>query len=325
MNFRFFPSLALLLLASMMFYSSCKKTGEPATGVGIEDKDAVFSTVTTDENCDLVSPSGNYEAGTALSTSEKLTIEVDVTRKGEYAFTTDTVNNFYFAANGSFTTLGVQQIVLQGSGTPTQIGTFRFSLPGSKLHFSVQVSGDEQLPTESVPAGVYIKGTLGDYVIDMDFPTATGDGGWGYGGADTVLFMSLIGYGLAPNNPPGTGDIELRKQFMNGFYGSTKEQFKSFFAPQTYPIAFAKCDTHRSNGFVVTWRGHDGVAWSTRKDYDQSGSYVRIVGIEDGHRTDGQYFVKTRTQIKCKMYRFSDDFMSEMNVEMVSYFVRPGP
>jgi hypothetical protein len=307
-----------VLLACFLFHSSCSKNNAPAGN-------KAFTAVQNDDNCDLVTPSGNYKLGISLTSSEKVTIQVNADRAGDYEFSTDTLDNFYFSAKGKVETPGVHDITLIASGTPQQEGTYRFGLLGSKLHFSVQITNDEQVPLQAVPVGMSISGTIGDETINMSFPQANGDGGYGFGGEDTAMFMSSVAYGQFPNNPPETGDFWLQKQFIYGFYSTSKEQFKEFFKPKSYPIAFAKCETHRSDGFLVSWTDHAATSWSTKKDYDQSGSYVRILGIEDGYRTDGQYFVKTFAHIKCKMYRYPDDVMRELNADVVSYFVRPGP
>lgn len=95
-----------------------------APGVG---GNAVF-TVT----CTGATPSGTYVAGTALTASNTITLNVNVTTIGTWNVTTaPAVNNMTFTGTGTFTATGAQAIILTGSGTPTAAGTFTFTVTGA--------------------------------------------------------------------------------------------------------------------------------------------------------------------------------------------------
>ncbi len=65
---------------------------------------------------------GTYVAGVALAPSNTLTIQVDVTAAGYYTIGAATTNGFVFSGSGVFTTTGLQNVVLTGTGTPLNAG-----------------------------------------------------------------------------------------------------------------------------------------------------------------------------------------------------------
>jgi hypothetical protein len=82
-------------------------------------------------NCTGATPVGSYVAGTALTTANTITLNVNVTLIGSWSVTTaPAVNGIIFSNTGNFATTGAQTIVLTGSGTPTAAGTFTFSVTG---------------------------------------------------------------------------------------------------------------------------------------------------------------------------------------------------
>jgi hypothetical protein len=85
---------------------------------------------------------GIFQAGKALNDSNKLQIEINVTKIGSYAIRTDTVNGYYFLASGNFTSAGVQSVVLKGNGAPLTQGTNSFNVRfnSSICAFSINVN-----------------------------------------------------------------------------------------------------------------------------------------------------------------------------------------
>ena len=77
--------------------------------------------------CTPGSVQGTYTAGTPLSSSNTLTVNAYVTVPGNYTIATTEINGMKFIYTGTFTTIGAQDVVLKGSGTPTGIGTFTFT------------------------------------------------------------------------------------------------------------------------------------------------------------------------------------------------------
>ena len=82
--------------------------------------------------CTGATPSGTYVAGTALTASNSITLNVNVTTIGTWSVTTaPAVNNMTFAGTGTFTNTGAQTITLTAAGTPTAAGTFTFTVTGA--------------------------------------------------------------------------------------------------------------------------------------------------------------------------------------------------
>ena len=76
--------------------------------------------------CAPGSVQGSYSAGTPLSAGNTLTVNAYVTTVGNFTISTTEQNGIRFSYTGTFTTAGAQDVVLQGSGTPTSIGTYTF-------------------------------------------------------------------------------------------------------------------------------------------------------------------------------------------------------
>ena len=97
---------------------------------------------------------GQYTVGVKLSGGTKVTLQVNVTKVGQYNITRATVNGMQFFGSGKFTTTGLQTVVLQGGGTPIALGNFTFAVPGtSACTFIVSVT-----PVQVVYADYYLQG-----------------------------------------------------------------------------------------------------------------------------------------------------------------------
>ena len=84
---------------------------------------------------------GTYLAGTPLvTTTNTITVQVNVTQTGSYIVGTDTVNGYYFRATGTFTTLGLTTVTLRGIGTPFQEGTNNFVVSYDGTSCDIQVT-----------------------------------------------------------------------------------------------------------------------------------------------------------------------------------------
>ena len=92
--------------------------------------------------------SGTYTAGLSLSNSNMVSIRVYVVYRGNFTIATNTVNGMTFSYTGNFTTIGAQDVILYGSGTPLTRGNFTFipeivgphPLGGQACAFFIQVN-----------------------------------------------------------------------------------------------------------------------------------------------------------------------------------------
>ena len=78
--------------------------------------------------CTGASANGTYTAGVPLTASNTLTVTVNVTTLGTFTIGALPVNGIAFGTTGTFTTLGVQTLTLNSTGTPTAGGIFNYNV-----------------------------------------------------------------------------------------------------------------------------------------------------------------------------------------------------
>lgn len=91
---------------------------------------------------------GTYVVGTAMTPGNTLTIQVNVTVPGYYTIGAATINGFIFSGSGVFTTTGLQNVVLTGSGTPLNAGPTAVTITNltSTCSFSINVQASGGSP-----------------------------------------------------------------------------------------------------------------------------------------------------------------------------------
>ncbi len=119
------------------------------TVVGSATGAAVFSLGGSPGGCTGASVGGTYTVGVALVPANTLTIQVDVTTLGTYSIAAGSVAGFLFTGNGTFTSTGLQNVTLNGAGTPLTAGNAAVTVTNiaSTCTFNVTV-----LPAAVVPA-----------------------------------------------------------------------------------------------------------------------------------------------------------------------------
>ncbi|MFN8242967.1 MAG: hypothetical protein U0X40_02830 [Ferruginibacter sp.] len=92
-------------------------------------------------SCANISVAGTYTAGTALTSANKVTVEVNVTTAGAYSLSTDLQNGMKFTAGGTFTSTGIQTVTLlpTAGSNPTAAGsnTFTVTAPTTSCTFDI--------------------------------------------------------------------------------------------------------------------------------------------------------------------------------------------
>ena len=166
----------ILSVAVSIFLFSCEKefsieNGNTPAGGGSSTGTAVYTFVGGSGNCTDAIVNGVYSAGSPLTSSNTLVVQVNVTTIGSYILSTNSLNGISFTGSGAFTAPGVQTITLTGAGTPTDAGTFPFQPGTSGCSTSVTVTGANATPavfsfdggtgecTDAVINGAYITGT----------------------------------------------------------------------------------------------------------------------------------------------------------------------
>lgn len=74
-------------------------------------------------SCGSAIVNGVYKVGVALTTSNTITLPVNVTALGSYTITTNTVDGISFTGSGTFAATGNQNVTLYGNGTPSSTST----------------------------------------------------------------------------------------------------------------------------------------------------------------------------------------------------------
>ncbi|MEI9957632.1 MAG: hypothetical protein WDM90_15345 [Ferruginibacter sp.] len=128
--------LCFILFLSTFFFS-CQKELSHESGT---NSIAEFTYDGAPSACASPVISGTYMETIALSATNTVTIAVTVTKTGSYNITTNTTDGIKFNSTGIFTTLGSQNIVLTGSGTPVASGSFSFKPGTTGCDFSVTVA-----------------------------------------------------------------------------------------------------------------------------------------------------------------------------------------
>lgn len=121
--------MKLLLFSFFCFYFfvSCQKELSIENDGPDPSAVAVFTFAGSPGACTVATSAGYYASATDLTTDNTVTIQVTVAKTGTYSVTTNVVNGYSFAATGSFTTTGVQTVILKGSGTPIAEGSDVFT------------------------------------------------------------------------------------------------------------------------------------------------------------------------------------------------------
>ena len=131
-------SLSLLTISCLVLLLSCQKETS-FEGDNTPAEGSLLSDVNGD--CTPKTVNGTYVAGTAFVASvNTITCDVNVTKKGPYLITTDTINGYFFSATGTFTSLGNNTVTLRGNGTPFSAGVNNFIVSFDSTFCDIQVA-----------------------------------------------------------------------------------------------------------------------------------------------------------------------------------------
>ncbi|MBL7697777.1 MAG: hypothetical protein JNK79_06445 [Chitinophagaceae bacterium] len=314
---RYFPALFAIIAATV--FSCTKNTGGGGGGEEEQESTAEFQFQVPEDPCLSGVLHGTFYAGAPMTENEYITINVNVTRPGTIFYSTESVNGFSFAISDTVEETGIQEVKLRGKGMPVEPGNNRFIVAAANSDIAYTIPVIQQaVQLEEVPSGIYMKGTLGGESFNIVFPGDEDDALSEKLNGDSVLVSAFVHPGGAP--APGYGSLTLQKQFLRGMQDATEEVFLAFFNPGSSNIAFDRCGKF-SDGILVKWIDDEGKEWSISKDGEQEGSTFKIVGVEDGHRADGKYYVKVKAYLTCNLYRSPGEKKKLDNAEIVSCFV----
>ncbi|MBL7742786.1 MAG: hypothetical protein JNN00_04845 [Chitinophagaceae bacterium] len=141
--------------------------GTAGCNVTVNVNPAAGGAATFTVNCASATPNGTYTQGSALTASNTVTVDVNVTVIGTYTITTTATNGMTFTATGTFTSTGTQTVTLTGSGTPTAGGTFNIPVPAGTTPCSFSIDVDPTFGTWSFKVGTTTySGTIYESAFD---------------------------------------------------------------------------------------------------------------------------------------------------------------
>jgi hypothetical protein len=136
MNGKSFTLLRFIVILFLLANIGCQKDISSETGTlpggggggGPVGGSAQFALVPSANSCSDADIEGTYVAGTALGMDAEITVTVNVTKSGDWTYSTSLVNGFAFAGTGTFTATGIQIISLMAVGKPISAGSSKFNL-----------------------------------------------------------------------------------------------------------------------------------------------------------------------------------------------------
>ena len=291
----------------------------PGGGSGASGGSAVFSLAPSGSSCSDAVISGAFQAGSDLGSDAKLTVTVNVTKTGDWTFSTALINGFAFAGAGIFTATGSQVITLYAVGKPATAGAFDFNLNigGATCKVSVTVGS---VGSGGTTGEFYYKATIDGTNYTQGVTSSNGyEAGSGMGGVDDVVFGGGINYENPPV-PAGFTEFGIDKGLMHNYVSATQAQFKAFFAPGDY--TYAPSSYSNGNGVRVYWTDPSGGDWDTRDGpADQTGSTFKIISVVDFIDLAGNYYLKVKVQFSCKLYNVTTGATKQLtNGEAVVVF-----
>ena len=200
---------------------------------------AAFTLAGAPNACTSFSVNGSYFAGTPLTTTNTVAVNVNVTTAGSYTLKSDTINGMSFSASGVFAGTGPQPVTLIGAGTPVDTANSAFMIitGASSCSFVVPVTAATS-PCDSLTQDVF---TL----------TATG-AQYNLNGTSTIV--NVTNYEIQIQ---GTAIVD---ELTIDFAGNTAP------TPGVYAIGGAVSMKYTDPGFltdVITWKATSGNVYVT--------------------------------------------------------------
>lgn len=144
---------------------------------------AVFTLQSSGTSCLNYAVNGSYVKSVALTSANKVSIEVNVSTIGTYSISTAATNGMSFTATGAFAATGVQTVVLTGSGMPVNSGAIAVPVTAgsSNCSFTVNVAATATPPPPTstyfwkfTSGGVLYQGSVDSINAEMGTETYNG-------------------------------------------------------------------------------------------------------------------------------------------------------
>lgn len=208
----------------------------------------------TSTSCSSASFQGGYYNGRTLSSSNTVTLSVNVISPGTYTIITGTGNGISFSGSGTFTTTGVQQVTLFGAGTPGNDAVANIPITVGSSNCSLQIAIAAPPPVGGswsfTEGSVNYSGVFGVYSSFGD-DLVSGKSLTLYGGASTAdtTFQIIVHFNGSPSQPiPGNYVSDPNSFAIN----STEVVMYTDFPPTAKYIYYEKCGTCALSNVKIT-------------------------------------------------------------------------
>ena len=147
-------------------------------------------------DCSNANVVGTYSATIAMTPSNKVTLDVDVTTAGSWSLTSATANGISFSGSGTFSATGPQQITLTATNTPSLAGNFNFTVNNgtSSCSFPVTFTAPAVIDWKFTEGSVTYQGSFDDAQLQSAGPAAI----FAYQGSSTggdLFVFGLVDFG----------------------------------------------------------------------------------------------------------------------------------
>lgn len=119
---RNFTKIYLFCFLIVSLISCEKEPGNSANPGGT----SYYSLAGAPSSCSAPIVAGTYRVGVPMTSSNTITLSVNVTVEGTYSMNTTSSNGVWFSGSGTFNTIGTKTVILTGNGTPNKVGSFPY-------------------------------------------------------------------------------------------------------------------------------------------------------------------------------------------------------
>jgi hypothetical protein len=311
-----------LIISAFSFILSCQKEISYELSPGTSGSGTSSAVFLIAGDCSSITIKGDYIAGAVVSLQEKIVVPINVTKTGDWSFSTGVINGLTFSGAGNISTVGLTEIVLTSNGKPDKEGqySYLFKLSDVNCSFKITVSGATG-GGGTAPGEYYYKATIGGVNY---YQTATWTNGYiagsGMGGLDDVSFGADISPEEIPF-PANSTMFGVTKGIMHNYINSSDSAFKAFFKPGTYPYAPISPLTS-VDGIYISWMDKTGANWITDGGTgNQTGSTFKILSVSEERDVRGILYLRVKMQFNCKLYKEGTGEMRPLtNGEFVGLF-----
>ncbi len=122
------PSFLVLTISFML--AMCKRYRP-------DDDIAKYQLMSAGGICSGTVVSGKYISDVPLASENSVSVRINVTKVGQYTITSTKLNGIQFSATGRFSSTGMQNVILHGTGKPVTKGIFTFNTSGCDFDIMV--------------------------------------------------------------------------------------------------------------------------------------------------------------------------------------------